>query len=123
MAVAPRGFGVRDVFGFPMFGQGCDPLLNLTGFESLLLGAPPLIWLGRSATRRGGSQVFADVKEVAQKVPWVTKPLPTRRANPIGDLADGGDAAVYSPSLPAACNAPNAVRFPSRYQRSHHTPW
>ncbi len=111
MAVAHGRVRFGCPFGFQVCRQGGHHFGDVAVLEPLLLGVPPLIRLGRSATRGGGGQIFADVKVVAQKVALVAKHLPTLQANPVRAVAPGVDAAVAAPAgLPGAV-PPTAARF------------
>ena len=87
MSVAHGGFRFRGALGFQMLLQGGPHLGNVAALEPLLRRASPALRLIGTATRRGLSQIFADVKEVAQKVALSAEDLPALQPPPIRSIS------------------------------------
>ena len=78
--------------------QGGHDLGRRPTFESLLLRPSPLIGRAGPAHRRRCSRVFADVKEVAQKVRLLPGHFPALHLDPLRTVTHRVDAAVQSPA-------------------------
>src|SRR5437899_11973594 len=103
MSGADRRFRFGSPFGFQMFPQSGHHFGRVALLEALLLGAPPLIRLGRAASRGGSAQIFADVKVAAPARAVAAKGLPTLQAYPVrGVPASGGAAVEGLAALPGA---------------------
>src|ERR1035437_7533253 len=65
--IAHWGLFLRRCGWLQMFSQGVNDLFQCATLEPSLLGSAPLIWSAGSATLSSRSQVFADMKEIAQE--------------------------------------------------------
>ena len=94
MAAANGRFFIGHFHGLQTLGQCFDHFFRSAAAQSLLLGAAPAIRLAGGADGCGGSEIFAHVKKIAQKMPLLSKDFLGLKPNPFGSIADHMNATV-----------------------------
>ena len=85
---------IGHIHWFQTLSQGFDDLMRSPSAQSLLLSAAPPVRVAGPADGRGGSEIFAHVKEIAQKVSLLSKDFLGLESNPFGSIGDHVNAAI-----------------------------
>lgn len=98
VTIAHRRILLRRAFGFQMGFQCLHDLLHRPAPQSLLLDAAPALGLVAPTTRGGGSQILADMIEIAQEDALLLEHFQALAPDPLGSILDSDD--YYSPVMP-----------------------